>query len=423
MQEDKRMKETKTLEFKSDISNSFLKTVSAFANFQTGVIEFGVNDDGTICGVSDPEETCLNIENKINDSISPKPDYTLRIRKKEKVVVLTVKEGRYKPYLYRGKAYKRYDTATVEVDSIELRRITLEGSNLYYEGLAGNTEDPQFHYLEQKLIEKLGISALTDDMLRTFGFYTDDGRINIAGELFADKNTFSGTDIVRFGRSINEIMERNTFSGISILEQYDESMTVFRRYYQYEVIKGFERTGVEMIPEEAFREAIANALIHRTWDVSSHIRISMFSDRIEIASPGGLPYGVSEEEYLDGNVSYLRNPTIANLFFRMHYIEMFGTGIARIKEAYTGSQRKPQFVIRENSITVILPVISEISAVTAEEQNVLDLLKPGYVFSSSEIAEKLGWTKDKTVRTVNALTEKGYLQKTGNGRGTRYSVS
>ncbi len=65
------MRESKTLEFKSRISNTFLKTISAFANYSGGSVIFGVNDDGTVCGLKNPEQACLDIENKINDTIHP----------------------------------------------------------------------------------------------------------------------------------------------------------------------------------------------------------------------------------------------------------------------------------------------------------------------------------------------------------------
>ena len=72
------MKENKFLEFKSEITNTFLKTVSAFANFNDGEIVFGITDHGDVCGVADPVQSCLDIENRINDSISPKPNLRCR---------------------------------------------------------------------------------------------------------------------------------------------------------------------------------------------------------------------------------------------------------------------------------------------------------------------------------------------------------
>lgn len=110
------MRETKNLEFKEKLTNTFLKTVSAFANYGSGKIKFGIKDDGSIVGIKNPVEFCLNVENKINDSIKPNPDYNLEIDPKTNVVTLTVKQGINPPYLYKSKAYKRNDSASIEID-------------------------------------------------------------------------------------------------------------------------------------------------------------------------------------------------------------------------------------------------------------------------------------------------------------------
>lgn len=415
------MRETRTVEYKSEVTNTFLKTVSAFSNFGTGKILFGVSDDGLVLGIDNPDQKCLDIENKINDSILPKPDYSISINRSNNVITLEVYEGRYKPYLYKGKAYRRSDTASIEVDQIELKRLTLEGNNLYFESLANDNKDMTFDELEKSLIEKLGIKEVNDDTLRTLGLYTKNGQLNNAASLLSDKNSFAGIDVARFGNSIDEILDRESFVHISVIAQYDKALTMYRRYYQYEQIKGADRVLIEKVPEKAFREAVANALVHRTWDINANIRISMFEDRIEISSPGGLPSGISEDEYLHGSISILRNPVLGNIFFRLHYIEMFGTGIKRIVDAYKDCPTKPLFEIKDNSITVTLPVLSATRSVTSDENKILELLNGEMRYSSSEIAEKLNWSKDKAVRNLNALVEAGYVVKNGTGRGTKYS--
>ena len=415
------MRENRHLEYKSEVTNTFLKTVSAFSNFEGGKICFGITDDGEKRGVNDPEQVCLDIENRINDSISPKPDYSLSIDQGDHVVTLVVSEGKYKPYLYKGKAYRRSDTATIEVDQVELKRLTLEGSNLYFEELPCGQERLTFQYFEKKMKEKLGISSVSDDVRKTLGFYTKDGQYNIAAALLSDRNSYYGIDVARFGRSISEILDRETSAGVSVLEQYDRAVSMYRRYYQYEKIKGVDRENVEIVPETAFREAVANALVHRTWDMDSHIRIAMYREKIEIASPGGLPRGLTEEEYLNGNVSNLRNPILGNVFFRMNYIEMFGTGIRRIKESYLASEVKPLFHITENSLLVTLPVIEPVKKISSDEEKILNLLTGKRIYSSREIAEELKWSKDKTIRILNLLKESGRIQVTGRGRGTKYS--
>ena len=293
------MKETKTLEFKETTeTNSFLKTVSAFANYSDGKIIFGICDDGTIRGIDNPNEACLNLENKLNDSIKPIPFYTLEIND-DNTITMEVKKGIYTPYFYRGKAYKRNDTATIEIDRLELNRLVLEGMNQTYEEQVSSKQDLSFLQLEKELSEKLGTDRITADILKTLGLMKHD-KYNNAAALIADRNEYPGIDIVRFGKNINELMNRSICDNVSIFQMYHHAMEFYEMYYTYEKIEGSKRVRKELIPNQAYREALANALVHRLWDINSRIRISMFEDRIEISSPGGLPSGLDEEEYLNG---------------------------------------------------------------------------------------------------------------------------
>ncbi len=142
---------------------------------------------------------------------------------------------------------------------------------------------------------------------------------------------------------------------------------------------------IEKIPEAAFRETIANALIHRAWDVESQIRVLMFDDRIEIVSPGGLPSGITEKEYLSGKLSVLRNKNLANVFYRLGFVEIFGTGITRIKQIYEDGLIKPDFEVSEN-------------------------------------APYVPFGKSKTAQLLKALEQKGIVIVEGKGRGTKYRV-
>ncbi len=148
-------------------------------------------------------------------------------------------------------------------------------------------QELSFEILHRKLKETVRIENFDKDTLKTLNLYNDGNGFNNAAGLLADKNHFPGIDIVKFGENISIIQKRSTFENVSVLEVYEKAIEVFRDYYQYEVIQGADRKKMEKIPEAAFREAIANALIHRVWDVDSQIRVSMFDDRIEIVSPGG----------------------------------------------------------------------------------------------------------------------------------------
>ena len=149
--------------------------------------------------------------------------------------------------------------------------------------------------------------------------------------------------------------------------------------------------------------------------------ISMFQDKIQIVSPGGLPKGISEEEYLRGGISILRNPIIGNVFYRLQMIEKFGTGIRRINDAYQNSVIKPSYMISENAISMILPVLQAKSDLLPDEQKVYLLLK-NREMPSSAIVEATGFGKSKTVTILNKLVKDGYIIVSGTGRGTKYKV-
>ena len=413
-------RESSTLEYKEDITNTFLKTVSAFANYQDGKIIFGVRDDGTVKGIPQAVQKCLDIENKINDSISPQPDYMLKINEDNQTIVLTVKKGDNPPYLYKNKAYRRSDSASLEVDRVALNRLILEGSHRYYEDLPAGTAPLTFSVLAREMEKQLGVSQVDTDVLKTLGFYTAEGKFSHVAELLSDQNPFPGVDMMVFGRSINEIRERIKIQGCSVLSLFQQSVERIAREYQVEKIDGVERRMVEKIPSQAIREAVANALVHRTWDIPTAIRVAMYPDKVEITSPGGLPAGISQEEYLYHQISILRNPKLANVFYRLGYIEAFGTGIQRILYAYRQSRVKPDFQVTDHIIQVMLPLVDAMPPLDQEEQRICDVFPENGLLSRQEIEQATGLEKTKVIRLLNRLVGKKAVLKVGKGRGTRY---
>ena len=279
---------------------------------------------------------------------------------------------------------------------MEYNRLILEGCNQTFEEITSFNQQLTFAKLETEFIRVMGIEKINKDILKTLELYSDQSGFNNAAALLADDNQFTGIDIIRFGDTIDEIMDRESLENISILSQLEKTLQMFRKYYQYEKIEGVERKCIDKIPEKAFREAIANALIHRMWDIPASIKVSMYADRIEISSPGGLPAGISEEEYLNGQISILRNPIIGNI--------------------------KPSYQCFSNSIKVILPVIRENYDLNEAEQILVNILKGKEKMSRSEIEKAAEMEKSKAVRTLNSLIEKKILKKTGAGRGVRYTL-
>ncbi|MDD6421720.1 MAG: ATP-binding protein [Intestinibaculum porci] len=412
-------RETKNFEMKEKMTKSFLKTVSAYANYNNGQIIFGIDDEGHTIGIDDPEQFCLNIENSINDNIKPIPDYDLQVTP-QNTIILDVYKGDEPPYFYNGKAYKRHDSSSIPVSSLELRRLSLEGMHKDFEDLPARSQDLTFHFLETQLCRHINIEHLSEDVLKTLGLY-DGTTYNIAAELLSDQNSFPGVDLIRFGDSIDQILFRKTFSHTSILKILEDTIEVFKEYYTYDIISGMTRNHIEQIPEKAFREALANAIVHREWDLPSSVQIAMYKDRIEITSPGGLPAGLSQYEYLNTMISNLRNPKIAEVFLKIDLIEKLDTGVTRIKEAYKHFQRKPLFQVNENSITVTLPLITQASH--QREYLVMKELENKGLCSRKELEQVTGMKTDRLIRLLNKMIADHIVEKVGKGRATKYKLN
>jgi ATP-dependent DNA helicase RecG len=421
-------KENASLELKAKLSDSFLKTVSAYANYNDGRIVFGVGDDGTIIGVSDEAKLRLQIENKINDCVNPRPRFKMNRQEIDGkvLIVLFVFKGKNAPYYYNQTTYKRTDTSTTPVDRSEIRDLVLTGLEQNYDQLISPETELEFTVLEKELKREIGLKRFSDDTLRTLGLVVND-EYTRAAELLADKNknSRSTTSIVRFGKTRSEFMDRKELTYQSLLTQYQGALAMFDKWYApYEEVVGFRRIERIQIPREAYREGVANALINRRYDINGSVQIAMYENRIEIISPGGLPEGISETTYLYSQISIPRNTIIADVFHRLHIIEKFGTGIDRIRDEYTSFPSQPEFEITSDFIRVVLPVIDYDSEPQEPSlgESILLLLSEKGALSRAEIEEHTGFKRTKVLEELKQLIATNKVEIIGSNRGTQYRL-
>ena len=161
--------------------------------------------------------------------------------------------------------------------------------------------------MEKKLKKAIGIDSIDNDVLKALELMNKEGAYTKAGSLLADKNQFKIIDMVRFGEDQDTVLSRYRIENMSLLEAYDFSVGKYREFYQFEMIEEAYREKKEKIPEKAFREAVANALVHRDWMRRSYIQIAMNKENIVISSRVGC-LKASSKEYLDSRISVMRNP-------------------------------------------------------------------------------------------------------------------
>lgn len=415
--------ESKVLEYKLNTgSRTYLKTVSAMANYQNGQIVFGVADDLTVAGIENPDQEALRIENQINDQISPRPDFDIDIDEENKIIVLNVYRGRNTPYYFNGKAYVRSGTSTVPVDSYQLKNLILRGSNLEFCNLPSDEQNLSFEYLKG-LWEKRLSSEFSKDQLATLQIWNSEDGYTNTGLLLSSQNSFPGISMVQFNQNdINQILCRKNIENKSVLEIFEDGLNQLTELLSYEQITPTFRELRFRVPPEALREVLLNALAYRDWMIREPVRIQIFGDRLTVMSPGGLPDGITEEEYLFSSRSIPRNTWLSMLMLRLHIMEGLGTGISRVLESYKETGHAPEFRIYQNSIQVTLPFTDREPKITRDEKAVLNALKKMEDASRKELDEVTGFSQTKTSRILAGLAERGMVRKTGTGRAVRYSL-
>ncbi len=413
--------ESPFLEYKENTqSKTYLKTISAFANYHKGQIKFGITDDRTIVGIPNPEQAALNLENQINDAIKPQPIYEITFDADTKVITVTVTKGRYTPYRYNGKAYRRNGTSTIEVDDYELNNLILNGSNYEFCDLIAKNQDLSFDFFAS-LWNQLFTLQVNEDLLAALGCYDDDG-YTITAHLLSDQNDYPGISLVKFGQTINQIEMRRQFENESILKINHDVMHLLTDLLSYEEINGLYRELKMRVPERALRETLVNAVIHRDWNIPGSIQIEIFPDKITILSPGGLPKSMTEEEYLFSNRSIPRNTQLTFIFMRLNLIEKLGTGLRRVKEAYASEQVKPVFRVFPNSILVELPFTDQTLKLSSESKQILMILRQSDSLKRKEIEKATGFSLSKTTRLLKELLEAKQIAKIGSGPTTKYRI-
>lgn len=417
-----RMSESRTLEYKEDLTKSYLKTVSAFANYDGGSIIFGVRDNGEAIGIENPEKLRLSVENQINDNIRPRPRYLLEQYEEEgkALVELKVEAGLQPPYYYQKKAYTRNDTSTIEVSDYELNDLILKGRNLTYDKLPSPNQNLTFNKLTDTFQNETNNTLSTNDLPAILGLYTSGSGYNNAGLLFSDQNRFPGIRIVKFGKDENTIWLRRDLENISIIEMMENALETYRQQYQPEKIEGAKRIIKPMIPEESYREAVANALVHRNWAIDAPILIKMYPDKITISSPGALVEGVEPDAYLRGAMSKFRNPVIGWIFLRLGYVEGLSTGVMRINAPYANACQKPEFEFLSNALVITLPVLNDTPHLTSEQNQIYQLFKTNRELSLKEIQKLTGFSSSVARSNTNFLVQNNILERVGGGPKTRY---
>ena len=364
------------LKLEKDSAVSWLKSISAFANGEGGSLFYGLDDNGVISGIDDPQQAAGDISQMIKDNMDPVPLFTLTpYRFEEGKVVLEVKvsPGAQTPYycIWKKKriAYVRLGNESVAADSHQLFNLVLKGSNRSWDSLVTNEsrEKHTFSYLVNEYNARSG-AEWNDNLLISFGLMTEQGMLTNAGLLFADFCPIKQSrvyctrwDGLTKGDAINDAeFQGNLLLNLRMAKDFVKANTKVPWFKLPEY-----RLNLPEYSERAIEEMCVNHLIHRDYaELGAEVAINIYDDRIETTSPGGITGSYNPVRLdLDHVPSRRRNPIIAEVFSQLDYMEKRGSGLGKIiKETSIlptfKEDRQPYFESSRNFFYTTIPNVN-----------------------------------------------------------------
>ena len=331
---------------------SWLKSVSAFANGNGGMLVFGISDDDVVVGLDDAERIAEIISERVKTLIDPIPDINGK-----KLVLLHVKAGQETPYYYIGDkqriAFTRIGNESVTADRMKLKALVMRGAGRTYDTMPSQYKFENLAFTKLKAVhfQKLR-TAFTDSDFVSWGMIDDEGQLTNAAALIADDSPvrqsrifctrWNGLDMTN---GLGEAYDDAELSGCVINMLQDAVAFVRNNSHKRWWKETDHREERPDYPERAVVEAITNAIIHRDYmDLGSEIHIDMYDDRMEIYSPGGMIDGkLIQDLDLQHVPSKRRNPLLADFFNRLDLMERRGSGMKKIVNAYKQYEQMPTF--------------------------------------------------------------------------------
>ena len=438
------MLEGEKAEFKREYTETIKKTVCAFANTEGGCIYIGIEDDGSVVGVANADDVQKRVISLCRDGIQPDVMMFLScdtiMMEGKNIVRVYVQRGTECPYYLRGKGIRpegvfvRRGSVSIPASVGQILKMIRESGNYHYEQERSMEQDLTFKEAE-RIFAEAGIT-FGDAQKRTLGIISHDGLYTNLGMLLSDQCTHTVKAAIFSGGSHEVFRNRREFSG-SLLSQVEQLIEYLDFYNELRSeIRGMKRIDSRGYPPESVREVIFNAAVHRDYAFSGSTLVKLYDDRLEVLSLGGLTEGITYHDMMLG-ASIQRNPRLAEVFYRLHYIEAFGTGVQRIISDYEKTEAKPEFLVSDNAFKVVLPNLNygrrdgDASAVKepvdrysqadgpSDVERVRRAIASG-MSSRRELQAEMGFSLTKMINILRQLLDEGAIARTGQGKNTRY---
>lgn len=439
-----RFRETEIVELKSIVMDDIKKEIIAFVNCDGGTVYVGVADDGKVLGVENADECALQISNMVRDAV--KPDVTMFIHYEtlecdgKAVVAVNIQRGTNRPYYLAKKGlrpegvYVRQGYSSVPATDTAIRQMIKETDGDSFENMRSINQALTFE-ATKKEFEKRNV-VFGQPQMQTLKIVSADGIYTNLGLLLSEQCLHTIKAAVFEGINQNVFKDRREFSG-SLMQQLNDVYDYIDFHNQtHATFRKLLRIDTRDYPEVAVREALLNTLVHRDYSFRASTLISIYDDRIEFVSIGGLLPGLELDDLMMG-VSVCRNPHLANVFYRLQLIEAYGTGMKKIMGAYANALVQPKIKTTNNAFKIILPNVNftpkaaEVHkdfekaanlALDSNEEKVLQFLREHLMITRKETQILLEVSQSTAGRILKAMVDSGRIKQIGGSRTTRYEL-
>ena len=428
------MIEKQDAEFKREYNDKVNKSMLAFLNTEGGTLYLGLSDDGAVYGLDgDIDEWYRKTANSFRDSVTPDPTAYFTVEPEQRdgkwILKITVERGTSIPYcfikygLVPEGVWTRIGSNTVMATREHIRQMIKDNGMGQFILELSIEQNLTFEYTEKVFAEKE--VAWGDNQKRTLGLIRPDGRYSNLALILSDQSPYTTKAAIFEGLNKEKFKDRKEFTG-SVFKQIDDVLAYLHVYNRVRgTFEGAYRVDHPDYSDLAFREAYINALIHRDYYIEGSVLVSMFDDRVEFMSLGGIMPGVTLDLMLAG-VSVARNEKLAQNLLRLNIIEAYGTGIPRIYGAYENCPVQPEIPIVNGGFLIRLPnqnyslQQNKVNA-NSREQQILERFADTE-FNKEDAAEALGISVSGTYKLLVRMSEKKLLVTRKDGRQWMYSV-
>lgn len=445
-------RESENVELKEVFVDDIKKEIIAFANCNGGKLYIGVQDDGIVLGLDDPDATALQISNMVRDAI--KPDITMLLHYEtleengKKIVAVDIQRGTDRPYYIAKKGmqpegvYVRQGYSAVPATDAAIRQMIKETDGDRFEAMRSMNQELTFETTEKEFqLRKVEFGM---QQMRTLKLIDQDGLYSNLAMLLSDQCVHTIKVAVFQGKDQTVFKDRREFAGALMKQMNDVYDYIDFHNQTHATIEKLLRIDVRDYPEIAVREALLNLLVHRDYAFSASALISIYEDRMEFVSIGGLMPGIDLEDVMAG-ISVCRNQDLANVFYWLHLIEAYGTGISKIIGAYADEEEKPVIETTRNTFKIILPNINamrekvrisepeakeenpetnkeDTQELSSEEEQVLEYAGKHEDFTKNDVVSLLKVSASTAARVIRGLVERNFLKRNGKARNTYYTL-